>query len=142
MLKILLPTDGSPSSVHAAEYVAKLARSSDLQVEVLNVQPPLPAAAAGFVPVETVKAFHEEEGEKALADTRAALETAGVRHRCHVAVGDAAETIVDQAAAHGCDQIIMGSRGLSPVPNLLLGSTTTKVLHLSTLPVTIVRKGA
>ena len=41
--------------------------------------------------------------------------------------GDPAEAILDLAARHKASMIVMGSRGLSDVKGLLLGSTSHKV---------------
>lgn len=140
MRKILIPIDGSPQSLRAVHHVLDLARErTDVEVHVLNVQPPLPTAASDFINRQDVQAFHREEGETALREARGLLDRAGIRYEAHVAVGDSAEAIVDYATTRKCDQIVMGSRGLSPLPSLLLGSTTTKVLHLVHLPVTVVR---
>jgi nucleotide-binding universal stress UspA family protein len=35
--------------------------------------------------------------------------------------------------------IVMGTRGLSPVTGLLLGSVATRVIHVVGLPVTLVK---
>ena len=39
----------------------------------------------------------------------------------------------------GCDSIVMGCRGMGAIKSLILGSTATKVIHLATVPVTIVK---
>ena len=38
-----------------------------------------------------------------------------------------------------CNAIIMGTRGLSPLGNLLLGSVAAQVVHLAGTPVTLVK---
>jgi nucleotide-binding universal stress UspA family protein len=38
-----------------------------------------------------------------------------------------------------CDGIVMGTRGMSAVGNLVMGSVATKVIHLTKLPVTLVK---
>jgi nucleotide-binding universal stress UspA family protein len=54
-------------------------------------------------------------------------------------VGPVAESIVEKALDTGCDLICIGSRGLGDLGRALLGSTATKVLHLSDLPVLLVK---
>lgn len=39
----------------------------------------------------------------------------------------------------GCEAIVMGTRGMGAAANLILGSTATKVVHLTKLPVTLVK---
>jgi nucleotide-binding universal stress UspA family protein len=53
--------------------------------------------------------------------------------------GRAARDIVETAEAAGADLIVMGSRGLSEMTSLLVGSVAHKVLHLAACPVLIAR---
>ena len=139
MRKLLVAVDGSKTSVEAVRYAVGLAQAgTEVEVHLLNVQPPLPSAAATFLSRDVIRSFHHEEGEKALAAARELVDKAGLRHQSHIAVGAAAEAIVEYAKERGCEQIVMGTRGLSPVPSLLLGSTAIKVLHLAEVPVTLV----
>ncbi len=39
----------------------------------------------------------------------------------------------------GCDVIVMGTRGLSSVTGLLLGSVATRVIHEASVPVTLIK---
>lgn len=55
------------------------------------------------------------------------------------AEGHPAEAIVEYAGKLGADLIVMGSRGLSDLPGLLLGSVSHKVIHLTDVPVLVVR---
>ena len=140
MLRILVAVDGSASSMHAVRHLAKLLQGQpESEVHILNVQVPLPGAASRFLSRKDVKAFHSDEGDRALKEARRLLDEAGVQYEPHVAVGQIAPTIVDYAEERRCDQILMGTRGLGPVENLLLGSVAMKVLHLTKLPVTLVK---
>ena len=49
-----------------------------------------------------------------------------------------AETIVDCAQRSGCDMIHMGTRGMTALANMGMGSIATKVLHLAQVPVLLV----
>jgi nucleotide-binding universal stress UspA family protein len=83
--------------------------------------------------------FHREEADKALESAVSLLDHARVRYRRVVEAGHAAETIVRYAREQNCDSIIMGSRGLSSVGNLVLGSIAARVVHLAEIPVTLVK---
>ena len=52
--------------------------------------------------------------------------------------GDPAHQILDYAKDHGQELIIIGSRGLSGVKGVMLGSVSHKVSQLSSCPVLIV----
>jgi len=75
----------------------------------------------------------------ALRDSRAALDSAGVEVNAHVVAGHAAETIVRVARQQRCTRIVMGTRGLGAMAGLMLGSVAYKVIHLSLIPVTLVK---
>jgi nucleotide-binding universal stress UspA family protein len=141
MLRILLAVDGSPSSLDAVKFAHRMLETcgADGELHLVNVQPPLPAAAADFVPVEAVQGYHEDEGRKALEAAISLLDSAGRKYQTRVLIGDAATTISDCAKRWNCDLIIMGSRGYGAIQGLLLGSVTAKVLHISKVPVTIVK---
>ena len=46
-----------------------------------------------------------------------------------VRMGSPADVILEEAARVGVDAIVMGSRGLSDIKGLLVGSVSHKVLH-------------
>jgi len=54
--------------------------------------------------------------------------------RLHVAMGDAAEQIIALTGRLDCSGIVIGSRGLGVTESLLLGSVTSKLMHLSPYP--------
>lgn len=56
-----------------------------------------------------------------------------------LATGDPARTIVETAEARGANLIVVGSRGLSDLGGLFLGSVSHKVNHLSGITVITVR---
>ena len=140
MLKVLVAVDGSEPSLRAVRYAVALAaeaRSSEL--ELLNVQPPLPAAVTDWVSAQDVRSFHVDTGIAALREAKVILDAAAIPYNSHVAVGPIAETIADHAEERGCDQIVMGRRGLHPLPGILLGSVTIQILHLAKIPAIAVK---
>lgn len=83
--------------------------------------------------------MQRDEEERTTRSAEDLLDEAGVRHLCRFEMGDVAETIVRYARTHACDEIIMGTRGMGAIRNLVLGSVATKVIHLVDKPVTLVR---
>jgi len=137
----LVAVDGSGHSMRAVEWVIKNMNKRKIVAEIhlLNAQRPLPGHAASHVSQEQLQEHHQEEGMKALVDTRARLDAAGVKYHSEVRVGDEAEVISDYVRDHGCELVLMGTRGLSSVSNLLLGSVATNVIQLSPVPVLLVK---
>ena len=74
-----------------------------------------------------------------LVEARKVLDDAGRPYRTHVLLGEPATDIVRVARSEGVDLIVMGTRGMGALGNLVLGSTATKVVHLADTPVTLVK---
>lgn len=143
MLKLLVSVDGSESAVRAVEHmITKLAWFKDgVEIHLLNVQHPMPYGnrVTSVLGQDKVNQYHHDEGIAALQPARAKLDAAGIKYAFHIGVGEAAETIVHYAREKGCDQIVMGTRGLGSTAGLLLGSVATKVIHLAEVPVLLVK---
>jgi nucleotide-binding universal stress UspA family protein len=84
----------------------------------------------------------DDEAREAVTQGVAALIQAGVDAQGEVRealYGHAAREIVEDAKKHDAGVIIMGSRGMSDIAGLVLGSTAHKVIHLTDRPVLVVR---
>jgi nucleotide-binding universal stress UspA family protein len=141
MLKVLVATDGSESASRAVAYVLKLAATEvRMDIHLLNVQIPVESGHARmFVTHEALEEYYREEGRRCLQSAQKMLDEAGVPYTPHVVVGHVAETITRFAREHGFDQIVMGTHGRSALTHLVLGSVTAHVIHLSDMPVTLVK---
>lgn len=141
MRKALVPVDGSPNSDRAVQHVVDLARNNPaLEICLLNVQPEIGEwEVRSFLKKEEVEAMEESRGGDALQSARAILDAAGVRYTPRVLIGPVAETIAKTALEQNCDGIVMGTRGLGAVAGMLLGSVTSKVIHLADVPVTLIK---
>lgn len=137
----LIAIDGSVPSLKAVDHaIRELANCvSKPQIFLLNVQAPLSSDITRFVDGKVVEAFHKEAGDTALAEAKQRLTDAGILYSAHVLLGEAAPTIVAFATDKGCRQIIMGARGFGSVVGLFMGSVSTKVLHLSAVPVLLIK---
>jgi nucleotide-binding universal stress UspA family protein len=141
MLKILIPLDGSESSLRSIDHlIGSLAwYKPPVEIHLLNVQHPLHGEVGMFLDSGQIRDFHREEGLKALEQARQKLDAAGVAYQFHIGVGDPAEVIVQYAREKGCGEIVMGARGLGSLASLLLGSVASKVIQLSEVPVLLVK---
>lgn len=140
-MRILLPVDGSKYSRVALDFVASRSTliGTDPQVEVLNVQLPVPVRATQLVGKSHVRSYYTEEAEKVLNPAQARLRKAGLVADARYVVGHPAEEIAAAAAKSKADLIVMGSHGRSALKGLLLGSVTNAVLARSRVPVLILR---
>ncbi len=133
---ILLAVDTSAQSTKAIETATELAQTTKGEVLVFHVRPLL-RGRTGQVDVD----LREEDGNVA-EDVAQRLQDLGIKaigRRVAAYHGDTAWKIVEAAQESGADVIVMGSRGHSEIPSLLLGSVAHKVLHLATGPVLVVR---
>lgn len=139
MLRVLMPIDGSENSLRAVELVIRKAPlyKEPLELHLLNVQHPFPGTIQGVH--EQAERYHHDEGTKALADARKALDAAGLKYVYHISVGEAGEVIAHFVKDKNIEQVMMGTRGAGAVANMLLGSVATKVLHLVEVPVLLVK---
>ncbi|MCX8032178.1 MAG: universal stress protein [Thermoleophilia bacterium] len=125
--RILLAYDGSEDSEKAAALAITLAEKFDSTIIVCH--------AFGHMP-QTSKPSEVRRLVNPLVDRLAKLGIPTL-----VAVPDAlpAQGILDAAEEHHADLILMGSRGRGTFANLLLGSTSERVLRYAKVPVMIAR---
>ena len=142
-MKILLAVDGSKHSLAAVECLighADWYREKPV-VELVTVHLPVPKLPRMGLVVskKQIGRYYEEEGETCLAAAKKKLDAAGIAYSARILVGRIADAIVRHAERTRCDQIFIGTRGHTAAANMLLGSTATKVLHISKIPVLLVR---
>ena len=141
MPRLLLTIDGSASSDRAVKHLIHLLkRRQPMDVHLLHVQPPIMAGEISpMVTIKTLESLHHDRGEKTAASARALLDDAGIPYTFRIELGPIAETIARYAQNNRCETIIMGTRGMSAMRNLILGSVATRVIHLVDVPVTLVK---
>jgi nucleotide-binding universal stress UspA family protein len=132
--KILLAVDGSKHARKAGPATIELARAGQGTVHVLHVHELAYAPAA-------VGGDRREEAAQLVAGVVAELQQAGVTAEGSVrsATGGPAGAILEQARDLGAGMIVVGTRGLSPLRGLLLGSVAHKIIQLATCPVLVIR---
>ena len=140
-LKLLLPVDGSDVSLEAVRVAIRLAKDGlNTSVVLANVQE---AATLYELVVAHDPAVIEQVSAAAGAHTLKAAEAlltqAGIAYETEIASGDPAHTIVDILERYGCDMVVMGASGMSPLRGALLGSVSNEVLHSAHVPVMIVK---
>ena len=142
-MKILIPVDGSKSSLAAVEHVIRTFGQlrARPEVDLITVHLPVPKLPRMGMAVgkSQLAKYYEDEGEATLRAAKKRLDAAGIEYKASVLVGPIAETIVKRATAARCDLICMGSRGMGALGKALVGSTASKVLHLASQPLLIVK---
>jgi nucleotide-binding universal stress UspA family protein len=142
-MKILVPVDGSPASIHAIklaiDQVKTVPGASLVIVNVQNLATLGLAEGAGIMPTAWIEQEEERAATEALQEAVAACGEAGVTYVTRPERGAVAATISRVAGEEHVAHIIMGTRGLGGVRGLLLGSVATQLLHLVDMPVTLVK---
>lgn len=123
------------------EEVRRMARVEHISPGAAGAAAPL--TPEGKFPASTIfgsKSETQDETEqvlrfladKILADAKHIARDKGVQDvSCAIAEGDPAEQILRHAETEGANLIVMGSRGLSDLKGLLMGSVSHKVSQLS-----------
>lgn len=133
---ILVAVDGSDYSRKAVPTAIEVAKKFASDLFVLHVSEHDRGRAAAY------SLESPAEATQLVADAVKTIRDAGVNADgdvSNVAAGHVAKAIVDTANARQIDLIVMGSRGLSDVQGLLLGSVTHKVIQLANTPVLVDR---
>ena len=147
--RLIVAVDGSDGSVAALKAATEIAKASGTVLTALYVYEP-PAffgeviAGSAVSPIGGLdpSVFDDLQTDqlKRIHDSvDAAMKDSGVRYDYQDRTGQPAHTIVHVAEEHRCDLIVIGSRGLSGIKSLLLGSVSERVAHLAHCSVLIAR---
>lgn len=142
MRKLLVPIDKSDSATRALQYAIDIAKKNgDVELHIVNAhdQPIIYGEIAVYMTEEKAQELLKEHSEDILRSAMEMTKSAGVKATSEVLIGDVARAIVKYAEDKYCDGIIMGTRGMGAIGNLVMGSIATKVIHLTKLPVTLVK---
>jgi nucleotide-binding universal stress UspA family protein len=139
---ILVPMDGSESAMRALHLAVERVRDKPQgRVHLVTVRPPLRVYGEIQVYVGDKKAAEmaAQHDRDVLEPAEHVLRSSGVAFASSTAEGDTAEMIVECAKEVEAGEIVMGSRGLGRIAGLVMGSIATKVVHLTQIPVTLVK---
>jgi nucleotide-binding universal stress UspA family protein len=142
-MRILVAVDGSKNSLDAVQCLIDHADWYRRKPEVILVTVHLPVPRLPRMGLAVgrnqIQKYYQDEGEARLAAAKRKLDAAGIRFAAQVLVGPVAESIVNLARQKGCDLIYIGTRGMTEIGKAVLGSTASKVLHISNTPVLLVK---
>jgi nucleotide-binding universal stress UspA family protein len=141
-MKILIPVDGSANADRAVEYVIQYADKLKEVPEIflLNVQLKLVLGNVKlFIDQTTVNDYYREQGEAALASSRAKLDLAQFAYHYHISIGSPAEAVVRYSQEQQVDQIVMSTQGQESLSSFLLGSVAGKIIQMSKIPVVLMK---
>lgn len=141
--RILVPVDGSSTSMAAVGKAIGMAKTFNAAVTLVCVIDPYPFSGVGtdfsYGQAEYLSAAMAQ-AHRSIHDAEVAFKAAGLATETVIVENRIAhEGILETAAQQGVDLIVMGSHGLRGLQRFLLGSVAQKVLSGSDVPVMVVR---
>ena len=145
VLRAVVATDGSASAGVALDLVAGIAWPTGSSIRVIQATQtgaalyggPLPATP--YIETEPLDAHLRQAAADTVLEARARLARPGLDVTADVVMGRPATAIVETAAAHRADLVVVGSRGHGRIESMLLGSVSAEVVHHATVPVLVAR---
>jgi nucleotide-binding universal stress UspA family protein len=146
--RILFASDGSPSSSHAEDVLGRWLIFDNATIRVLSVAEVIRPWHTGIAPTmyrQVVESYAKDldaaktEHDAIARDAADRLATGARAADARLRVGDAAAEIIEEATSWEADLVVMGSRGLTGVSRVLLGSVARNVLQGSPSSVLVVR---
>ena len=141
--RILVSVDSSPDSEKALDAASELARRFGGDVLVGHVRHIGRGRVGkrGPLPPRGPWLESEQDARELVDAALAVLAGGGAKARGEVLSGNGsvAGQILGAAREHDADLIVLGSRGVSQLEALLLGSVAGKIVHLAPCPVLLVR---
>jgi nucleotide-binding universal stress UspA family protein len=142
MRKLLVPVDSSDNAMRALKHAVGLAREhGPIELRLVHAhEPPIVYGEISvYVSEEKAREMQRRHSEEILRPAVEMAKAAGVAATSAILIGNVASSIAKEAEDGGCDGIVMGTRGLGAMGSLMLGSVAAKVVHLTKLPVTLVK---
>ena len=142
--KILLPIDGSTSSLKAARYAVKIAKRENAEIicihAIANLRYPTGANRLSTI-AETFYGEGKKLAEKWFLQVRNIAAKEGIKLRTDIIIDvtSVAETIIQYAKKEEVDLIVMGTRGTTGLKTFLVGSIAIGVVFYANCSVFVVR---
>jgi nucleotide-binding universal stress UspA family protein len=142
--RILVPTDFSPPSDAALEYARSVAGRYGASLHLLHVaEDPYRAFYSAEVFVPEIEGLRDEiltDTTRRLKERLRPSDVTELRATSESIIGTPAGSIVEYAAGHDIDLIVMGTHGRGGMAHLLMGSVAERVVRTAPCPVLTVRE--
>jgi nucleotide-binding universal stress UspA family protein len=140
--KILVPVDFSEHSQNALANAKEIAKSYETKIHLLHIieETIHPAySLSGKSSIFDIVPNIKEDCERRLKKMISEKIGEEVKTQIHIVSGQAANEIINFAKNNSMDLIVIATHGLTGLEHLLLGSTTEKVVRMSSCPVFTVK---
>jgi nucleotide-binding universal stress UspA family protein len=139
--RILVPVDGSTTSMNGLEKAIRLCKASGARLRILHVVDGIAFSREHSMFTATAEKFRES-GRKLLKEAMARARKQQVRAESRMVenlTGRAADTIAKEAGKWKADVIVMGTHGRRGFNRLMLGSDAELVARTATVSVLLVQ---
>ena len=138
---ILVPIDFSEHSKKAIDTAVELAKTLGASVHLTHVlHYPVQVAAPGMVAIpQDLWTQIRDAAARKLEKAKQSLSGEGISAETHLIEGPNAQSIVELADKISADLIVMGTRGLSGLKHVMLGSVAERTVRLAHCPVMTVK---
>jgi len=138
--EVVVPVDGSPNALRAAQFGARLAAAAGRPVRLLFVFSMVGDEIVGLakLPKEKIEEAMAHAARRVFEPAIEAIGTVPVELSEVVLHGDPAEEILAFVDAHPEAHVVIGRRGKSPLERLLIGSVCDKVVRHAHGAITLV----
>jgi nucleotide-binding universal stress UspA family protein len=143
--RILVPIDGSSTSLKGLDEAVRLARLTGASMRLIHIVDQL-KYVTGF---ETFTAYNTDllpimarAGEQILQEGRERAERAGIKieTQCFTSLAErVCDIVIAQARSWKADLIVIGTHGRHGMGRVLMGSDAEQILRISPVPVLLVR---
>lgn len=138
--RILVPVENTVTDETILQYIRPIARESRASLVLIHVAD---GWAARNIDSLALRESEEMRGDRAyLERMSSALQGEGFEAEGLLAAGDPANEIAEAAVREKCDLIAMATHGHKGLEDVVRGSVATKLRHITTVPVLMVRVAA
>jgi nucleotide-binding universal stress UspA family protein len=140
LTKILVPIDGSENSKRAFEYALYLSKNLKGDITILHV-----ADAPPSVYVQSQKVLDEllekysKGREKVFNEYQELAERENTEIKTKLIFGDPAKAIIEFSLKEQSDVIVIGTRGMGHLKEMIIGSVSNSIIHDAKCPVLLVK---
>ncbi|MFC4353806.1 universal stress protein [Chryseomicrobium palamuruense] len=134
---IVLAADGSENALRAAKHAVELAKLGNAKIEIILVAD-FKKAKYEVLHAESNEALDYERRQK-VRPVEELLLAEHVPYEVKILHGEPGPTIVEYVNNQKADLVVIGSRGLNSLQEMVLGSVSHKVVKRVKVPVLVVK---
>lgn len=140
--RILVPIDGSPTSVQGVDEAIRLAKLTGAKIHLVHVLDQLPFVTGFEVYSVDIIGILKSAGTEIAKRMQDRVAASGVDVSSFVSdvlPGRVCDVVMEQAEAMRSDLIVLGTHGRRGMSRLLIGSDAEQIVRTSSIPVLLVR---